>query len=360
VGLLSWLGWGAVPLLNRPLDVAAWDAAPNSLVPVVLSDMFGDELPPDSIPLTRAEALTVPAVAAAQQTLVGTFGGLTLTASGGAADSVQPRWLTNTDRNTQSAYLRLTRTLADFMFLGFSLWRCNPGSDGFPLGAWHVPFGKWEFDDRDTILIDGEPVDEAEIIFFESMVPGVLNISTRTLHAAIEIERTIAERARVSVPLTTLENTGSDDLSPEEVTDLLEQYKAARASRDGSTVSYIPSGLKLGVLEDPESAWLLEARNAIVSDVAKFTGIPSTQLEGTSSVDSLTYNSALAQLAALTTQTAALYLDPIEARLSMGDVTPNGQTVKFDRSPLTAMVAASATKTQTNAGAPAAQEAINA
>lgn len=349
-GFLSWLGWGVVPRTQgRSFDVAAWDASPNNLIPVVLSDIFGED--PETIPLTRSEALTIPAVAAAHDTLVATFGNLTLVASRGGAQlsaQQQPRWLTQTDKGAQPHYLRDARTIVDFLFLGFSLWRCTRGADGFPSAAWHVPFGKWEFDDAGTILIDGSPVDETTVIFFESMVPGLLNTATRTLRTAIEIERTVHERAKVAVPTTLLKNTTTNELEDDEVATLLEQYRKLRASRDGSTVGYVPVGLDLLVLEEPVSNWLLEARNAVVTDVAKHTGIPSAQLEGTSSIDSLTYATVTGQLALLVKQTARLYLDPIEARLSMSDVTPNGQTVAFDKSPLDEMLAAtSATDTQT-------------
>lgn len=359
MGLLSWLGWGAVPLeqVGRPLEIAAWDAGPNSMVPVVLTDIFGDDT--IELPLTRSEAMTVPAVAAAHLTLVSSFGNLELRASGGAADGAggQPRWLTMTDKGAQPAYLRNARTIIDFLYIGFSLWQCTRGTGGMPTAAWHVPFGRWEFDDQGTILIDGEVVDADEVIFFESLVPGLLNVATRTLRTAVEIEKTIAERARVSVPTTLLKNTTDTELEDDEVSELLAQYRTLRASRDGSTVGYVPSGLDLSILEDPASAWLLEARNAVVTDVAKHTGIPSAQLEGTSSIDSLTYATVAGQLALLLKQTSKLYLDPIEARLSMSDVTPNGQVVRFDKSPLDEMLESASATDPAESAAPTAPAA---
>lgn len=323
--------------MGRPLTVASWDAPPNSLASVVVSNIFpeGTELP-----LSRLEALTVPAVAAAQQTLVASFGNLTLVAErGGKNLDTQPRWLTNTDKGAQPAYLRNARTIVDFMFNGCSLWGRVNGADGSPLGAYHIPHWAWSLDENRTILVNETPVDESSIIFFESMVPGLLNVASRTLRTAVEIERTVHERAKVAVPTTLLKNTTDTQLDPDEVTELLAQYRKLRASRDGATVGYVDAGLDLVVLEEPVGNWLLEARNAVVSDVAKHTGIPSTQLEGTSSIDSLTYATEKGQLANLLQQTARLYLDPIEARLSMSDVTPNGQLVRFETQPLDQMLA---------------------
>jgi hypothetical protein len=355
MGFLRFLGWGATPSVSRPLAVASWTGGENNLLPIVVSDIFGDDV---DLPLTRAEALTVPACAAAQQTLVASFGNLGLVADrNGAPLASQPRWLTNTGKADQPTYLRNARTIVDFLFLGFSLWGRANGSDGFPTAAWHVPFGRWTFDDNDVILIDNEPVDETEIIFFESMVPGLLNVASRTIRTAVEIEKTISERAKVSVPTTLVKNTTTDELTQEEVDRLLEQYRKARASSDGSTVAYVPSGIDVEILADPQEQWLLEARNAVVTDVAKHTGIPSSQLEGTSSIDSLTYATEQGQNARLLQQTARLYLDPIEARLSMSDLTPNGQSVRFETQQLDQMLADTAPAANTNPEVPSGTEA---
>lgn len=350
MGLLNWLGWGVTPrVVGRPLALGTWEGE-NNLLPIVISDIFGEDV---ELPLTRAEALTVPACAAAQQTLVASFGNLGLVADRtGSPLPSQPRWLTNTGKPDQPAYLRNSRTIVDFLFLGFSLWGRANGADGFPTSAWHVPFGRWTFDDNGVILIDEEPVDETEVIFIESMVPGLLNVAARTLRTAVEIEKTISERAKVSVPTTLVKNTTDTELTQVEITDLLTQYQTARASRDGSTAAYVPSGIDLEILTDPKEQWLLEARNAVVTDVAKHTGIPSSQLEGTSSIDSLTYATEQGQNARLLQQTARLYLDPIEARLSMADVTPNGQTVRFETQQLDQMLADTAPATNTTTEVP--------
>ncbi|QDZ14241.1 hypothetical protein [Humibacter ginsenosidimutans] len=336
VGLLNWLGFGLVPSAVPPLQIAAWDAPANNLAPVMLlEDLFGDEVPSDQMPVSRPEALTIPSVSAGYATLVSAFGNLQLSAKRNGTTAVkQPTWLTQTGKGQQPWYLRNSRTLADFMFLGFSLWQCTRGADTFPLNAWHVPYGKWTWDDDGTILIDEQPVPAETVILFESMLPGLLNTGTRTLRQALEFEHTVAERARVSVPLTKLVNKGDTEPDQREMTTLLTGYKQARQSRDGSTVAYVPSGFDLVTEGEPAGQWLLDARNAVAADVAKHIGVPASRLGSTSAIDSLTYSTELGQFTDLLTQTAHYYLDPIEARLSMGDVTPNGQTVEFDKTPL--------------------------
>jgi hypothetical protein len=175
MGLLNWLGFGLVPSAIPPLSIAAWDAPANSLSPVILlEDLFGDEVPHDQMPVSRPEALTIPAVAAGHATLISAFGNLQLSAmKSGTTVAKQPSWLTQTGKGQQPWYLRNSRTLADFMFLGFSLWQCTRGADTFPLNAWHVPYGKWTWDDTGAILIDDRPVDDTEVILFESMLPGL-------------------------------------------------------------------------------------------------------------------------------------------------------------------------------------------
>lgn len=331
---MQWLGFGLIPGAY-PTPIAAWDAPANNQAAILISDIFGRDIPQDLLPISRAEALTIPHVNAASTTLSGAFGGLTLVAQkAGSPLKGQPGWLTNTGKPSQSPYLRQSRTLHDFMFIGFSLWQCTRGADGYPLGAWHVPWGRWSFDDNGVILIDSQPVDQNNVILFESTLPGLLNVGTRTMRQALDFEHTIAERARVSVPLTTLTNTGGVEPDDIERKQLLDQYKQARASRDGSTVAYVPSGFELNQEPETAGAWLLEARNAVAADIAKHVGIPASRLGSTTAIDSLTYTTELGQMTDLMVQTAHLYLDPIEARLSMGDVTPNGQTVEFDKTPL--------------------------
>lgn len=340
---LSWLGWRSMPSLGVPLEIADWNAGPNQMASIVLSDIFGPDV---ETPLTRWQALTIPAVAAAQNTVAAAFGGLVLKAY--SADDPdgdplpnQPRWLTNTGKGEQPAYLRNTKTLDDFMFMGFALWQHRLGADGFPLASWHVPWGKWEFDDKGVILIDGNEVDPASVMLIESPLPGLLNVANRTLRGALDLEETIKERARNAVPMMLLKNTGDTDLLEDEVTDLLTGFRTLRQSHDGAAAGYVPANLALEILSEPDSAWLLPARNAYVADVARFTGIPTMQLEGVAGVNastSLTYRTETSNTATLVEETSKLYLQPIEARASMGDVTPNGTVVKFDASPLTGMV----------------------
>ncbi|WP_022899125.1 phage portal protein [Humibacter albus] len=351
MGLLNWLGFGLVPSAVPPLSVASWDAPDNSQAAIVLSDIFAETVSHDLMPISRPEALTIPAVAAAHTTLVSAFGNLQLVAKRGTPLPSQPTWLTQTGRGQQPWYLRNARTYADFMFLGFSLWQCERGADTYPTEAWHVPYGRWTWDDNGTILIDEQPVDADSVILFESMLPGLLNTATRTLHQALEFERTIAERARVSTPLTILRRTDDVDIDPTEVKTLLDGYKKAREARDGSTVAFVPSGYELTIEAEPAGAWLLEARNAVAADVAKHTGIPASRLGSTTAIDSLTYTTQLGEFTDLLTQTAHLYLDPIEARLSLGDVTPGGQTVEFNKTPLDAALLPVANQPQPDAAA---------
>lgn len=334
MSFLSWLGFGLAPTLTAPLPIAAWDVPANNQIGIVLSDIFGETISRDLLPVSRAEALTIPPVSAAHATITAAFGNLVLVAAGGAADTTQPGWLTETGRNQQPWYLRNVRTYADFMFLGFSLWMCKRGADGYPTNAWHVPYGKWGFDDTGTIMIEGESVDQNNVIFFESALPGLLNVGTRTLRQALSFEHTIAERARVSIPLATLTQTDDSPLDKSEIKEVVDGYRKAREARDGSAIAFVPSGFALAFEKEDAGTWLLEARNAVGADIAKLTGIPASRLGSTSSIDSLTYTTELGQMTDLMALTAHQYLDPIEARLSMGDVTPNGQTVTFDRTPL--------------------------
>lgn len=360
---LSWLGWRSVPSLGIPLEIADWNAGPNQMTSIVLADIFGSDV---ELPLTRWQALTIPAVTAAQNTITAAFGGLQLKAYPDNGDdkadplpfAAQPRWLTNTGKGEQPAYLRNSKTFEDFMFMGFSCWGLRRGSDGYPLAAWHMPWGTWEFDDNGVILVNGDSVDPKSVMLIESPMPGLLNIANRTLRGMLDLEETIKERARYAVPMMTLQNTGDTDPDDQEVRDLLAGFRTLRQSRDGAAAGFVPTGLKLEILSEPDSAWLLPARNAYVADIARFTGIPTMQLEGVAGVNastSLTYRTETSNTATLVEETSKIYLQPVEARVSMGDVTPNGTIVRFDTTPLLGMVDATrGIPTKTPSGAPPA------
>lgn len=296
---------------------------------IVLSDLIGVDI--ESFPLSRASALTIPAVAAAFNLLISIVSSLPLKAYGPDGELAdQPAWLYRT-ASGQSAYYRSALILEDLLFDGHSMLYVERGAEDRILSAIHVPVSDWKVE-KGKVYIWDRPVSEKQFIYIPSAYKGLLKIGNRTLRHALAIENTVASRAANPSPITVIRRTTDEDLLEEEVSDLLTQYRTARRSIDGA-VAYLPSGLELVTQEDDGyKAFLLEARNAVVSDVAKLTGIPSSLLEGSSSIDSLTYTTEKGQRSRLTDFSLRLWLDPIQHRLS--DEVPRGSDIRFDLSEL--------------------------
>lgn len=330
---------------NRmPGGLATWqtDGPPLNIQTLTLNNLYPG-IDVDELPMFRVEAQTIPAVMAIQNLLTAALGPLNLqTVDASDTDTVmptQPSWLTRCDRDPQqNTLLRMSRTVKDIYYNGISLWTVDSRDNKqYPLSMTHLPIERWTIDDY-GIEIDGNPVtDPMSYIIFEGVFEGILTVGGRTLRTARDIERTIRSRARVAMPTQALKNqdaTGMTEPDPDELQTMLKDYTDARRSLNGAVV-YVPGGYDLVNLEDFEQNWLLPARSAVVDDMAKITGIPSGLIEGSGN-GSLNYTTELGQLSRFLLFNVKNFSDPITARLSMGDVTPRGTSVKFDVSQLEA------------------------
>ena len=293
---------------------------------IVLADLIGVD--PDSFPMSRSTALTLPAVSAARNLLVSIVASLPLKAYGTDGElEDQPAWLYRSAAG-QSAYFRMALIVDDLLFHGHTMLAVTRGAEDRILSAIHVPVSDWKVEKGKVYLWD-KPVTEAEFIYIPSPYDGLLNVANRTLRQALALENTIAARGDNPTPVTVIRRTTDEDLTQEEVDDLLTQYRAARRSNVTGPVAYLPAGLEL--VQQPDEgykAFLLEARNAVVSDVAKFTGLPSALLEGSSTIDSLTYTTEKGQRSRFVDFSLRMWLDPIQHRLS--EEVPRGTDIRFD------------------------------
>lgn len=325
---------------NRTLsELATWqgDTPPLTVQKLTLSNLFPG-VDADALPMIRLEAQTIPGVMAIQNLLTAAIGPLILQAVD-AKDlekvlPTQPAWVTRIDRGAQNPFLRLARTAKDLYYEGTSLWTIDAkDGKGYPLSLSHLPFERWEYDEHGVVLIDETPTQFADVVIFEAAFEGLLLVGGRTLREARDIQRTIRSRARTQVATQILKNMGTDAEPTEtELQDMLKTYTDARHSLDGA-VGYVPLGYDLVTVTDSPNNWLLEAREAVIADLAKIVGIPSGLIEG-AQFGSLNYTTELGQLSRFTDFNIKNFTEPINARLSMGDVTPRGTAVRLDISAL--------------------------
>lgn len=281
-----------------------------------------------SLPLSRAQAITIPAVSKARNLLVGTIAKFPLRAlDENGLSATQPEFLYRSSTSV-TPYERMAWTVDDLIFYGVSLWVVERDADGLITEAAWVPSSTWTITDG-WILIDGKAVNESDVILFNSPFEGLLNLGGRTLRGAIDTESAWVGRARNPIPMTELHQT-DDSLTPEQVQKFVKAWSAARRSVDGA-VGYTPEGIEIRVHGEVRADLMVEGRNAIRTDVGSFVNVRASMLDGTAGVDSLTYTTNEGEKNSFYDFDLPFWTDPIEARLSMDDVIPSPERIRFDK-----------------------------
>jgi len=313
------------------------------LTRVAVTDMFGEPLLDG--PLTRGECMGIPAIARGRHKLVTAIarGVLTQLAGDTPADPA-PRWLSSTSGATSPQH-RIVWTVDDLIFGGWSLWAVSrEGSDPFdPItDAGRAPRDSWQLDDSGVVQIknaDGDWVDVEDpstVILIPGFHEGLLSYGTRSIRAAIDLERSAAARARNPIPALELHQTTDDELTPDEIDDLVDAAVEALSS-DGPAVIYTPKSVELNAHGTAEPTLMIQGRNAAAIDAARLVGLPASTIDASNVNSTLTYETTEGRNLEYREDSVSLYADPIAARLSMDDVCPPGQRIAFDFSALTAL-----------------------
>lgn len=307
--------------------ISPWSGHPGHLSPVVVADVFPDAA---TLPVTRTEAMSVPAVAKARHVLVTHLADVPLVALRGEDElpaEDQPTFLQRTD-GPLSPWHRMAWTVDDLLFYGWSLWSCQRGAADQVLSADRVPFDAWWFEDDGTITVEGAAAAAGEVILFPGPFEGLLCTAARTIRAAKNTETAWAGRVRNPIPAVELHQVTDDVLTDDEISGLVEAYCTARTDPNGAVV-YTPAAVELRTHGQASADMLIEARNAVRIDVANFTGIPGAALDGALSTASLTYVTQEGKLSELG-DALRMWASAVQQRLSQDDVVPRGQRVRFD------------------------------
>lgn len=330
MGVFQTLGLLPKAGMMAPRSIASpWTE--SQLQTIVWSDVMGDEV---TLPLSRAEAMQVPAVARARTLICSTIARYPLIAldrNGPLSPEKQPTWMYST-AGALSPQLRCVWTLDDLFFYGASLWWVTRGSDGQILTADRIPWESWAIDAAGAIHVNGVPVNARDVIYFPSHVEGILEAGRTAIRSASKIMRSVERRASNPVPVMEIHELESDDLlTSVEAKQVVTDYNKARRDPEGATV-FTPTNIELKPHGDKADAGaLVEARNASRLDIANLAGVPASMLEGSSAGASLTYVTTEGKRSELVEYGVQPYADTFTARLSMDDVVPRGQRTRLDQ-----------------------------
>jgi hypothetical protein len=298
----------------------------SQLTGLVWSDIFDHE----NMPVTRAAALRVPAIAAARNRVIEKLAGRPLvdfTVTGRETD--QPLWTSRTDSPlAMSPWHRMAATLDDLMFYGWSLWAVERSSTGSITQALHVPFERLSAQLDGTIQFDGEQVPADQVLLIPGPHEGILNCATDTIRAGLDLERAWRSRARNPAPNIILEEREDNGMTLDEARPYVEAVAKARRNPDGA-VMFTPYKINARIEGNAGESFLESARNAIRIDVAAYFNLTAQSIEASKNESTLTYETAeTADRQA--TDRMAFWSEPIEHRLSLDDVVPRGHRIRFN------------------------------
>lgn len=327
-------------IVPAPTLASPWYAS-NHLGNVVWSDLFGTE----DLPITRAEAMAIPAVARARNVVATTLGRLPIRAGRLMVDAdgaetftphaLQPTVLVQPD-TAQARYVTLTWLVDDLIFEGLS-WLLTTEwlTSGHPNHVRRIHPGGVQVDGRGTVRVYGEVVDPARVIRVDGPHEGVLNFGGRTLRMARALERSAARFARNPVPAIELHQTDDRKMSPGEISELISAWARAREGENGG-VAYTSRNIEAKPHGLPAEHLLTSGRNAQAIDAARVIGVPADVVDATPEEASLRYTNVEMRGRNLIDYGLAAYAAAVEGRLSMDDVLPHGTTVRWDLSSITA------------------------
>jgi hypothetical protein len=364
VGVLDLLSGRTRGLLSRSLNLPfnPYTDAPG-FQSVVADDLFPEEFKAN-MPISRDLAISIPAVSKARNLLVATIASKPLVALGntwrvpdatelttlspslidsrGMTQAIkdQPTWLYRTN-GPVSPYERMAWTIDDCVFNGVSLWLLERGAATEGEARRPITNAEWcppqhwsigEVDGHLAVLYgtDGEhtPIPEDRYMLINSPFEGLLNVGRRTLRGAVGIEESWVGRAKNPIPMIDLHRE-TDDMTDDEVDDMVAKWATARTNPNGAIGSTPPS-VSPQVYGELEPALYTEGRNSIRTDVGSFLNIRAAMLDGTTGIDSLTYTTKDGERNLFYELDLPFWTDPIVARLSLDDIVPRGTRIRFD------------------------------
>jgi len=331
-------------------QVQAWTT--STLDAVVWADILGA----DALPCSRAEAMSVPAVARARHLTAGTAAPLPLRTYKGAAEAPLPYWCQGSDGQTgtltpaeldrfgieaQSPYHRMLWTIDDHVFYGESLWLVTDVElDGRPRRMVRVPWDCWArqpVEDRAGAYLftdaAGVPIDRP-VVYLPGPHEGILNFAQRSIKGAVSLELSALDIARRPFRIE-LHQTSDITLTPAERTELIGATR--QALQDNNSILFTNSAVETKDHPIDSAELLIEGRNAAALDIARDVSMPAAMLDASTPGASLEYATLTGRNQQWLDYGLSLYLDSVAARLSMDDVVPAGQRVGFDTSTLTAL-----------------------
>ena len=321
----------------------------SDLQRIVFEDIFGEEIPQN----TRSVSMRIPAVARARGLLVSTIARLPMVQLGvdeqippltdaaarAAFRDAQPTWLYRSDDGTSPQH-KLAWTVDDLIFYGWSCWWRTNGADGFPLSTQRINMGDWQVTaDGKVEVVGHENVKSSDVILIPGFHEGILSYGAEPLRDARQLYAVVRQRLASPIPPINLHQVEGEPLTETEIDALIDRWVTARNNPTNGGVGYSNKAIEVIELTGgDDSALMIEARNAAAVDMARMIGVSAGMIDATAPKASLNYETQSGRNQEFVDLDLQQYIAPIEARLSMDDVSPRSKHVAFDLTNYTAPV----------------------
>jgi len=288
--------------------------------------------------IDRSDAMQVPAVSRARNIIAGTIATLGLKCYNDlTGEHILGRSILKQPDPALPMAVTMAWTVEDVLFHGRAFWQVLNVSleDGRPTEARRIDPTRVTFttDLNTQEIVNGFYIEGAllpvagigSLIMFSGLDEGILNRGGRTISTALKLEEAVQRMATEPNPTMVLKNTGVD-LPPEQVSSLLASWKQARATR---STAYLSGPLDVTTFGyDAGQMQLAESRLNTAAEIARMCNIPAWYINAESA--SATYSNVSQERRSLVDFSLKPFMSVIAERLSMNDITPRGQVVRFD------------------------------
>ena len=246
-----------------------------------------------------------------------------------------PLWLEQPDIR-QPRSVTIAYTVDSLLFYGVAYWRVTSlyADDGRPSGFEFIPNTRVTVttnqygDEVEYYSVNGVRVPMGGIgslVTFQSLLPGVLQTGGRTIQAALDIQKAAAVAAATPMATTILKNTGAD-LPEAQIQGLLAAWKSARQNR---STAYLTSTLEAqNIGFSPKDMTYNESSQYLSTEISRLMNVPSFMISADMN-NSMTYQNILDARKEFMAYSLQPFISAIENRLSMDDITRQGNIVRF-------------------------------
>jgi HK97 family phage portal protein len=289
-------------------------------------------------PIDRQAAASVPAVSQCVSLIKGTISGIPLevySSSTGEELQTYPAWIKQPDSRAPRS-LTIAWTVDSLIYFGQAFWQVEsvfaddqrPASFKFIQNSHVSTKMDAKSQQIDYYMVDGTRVPDSGIgslVTFQSFDQGLLMRGQRTINSAINVENAVSVAMTSPQPTGYLRNNGAD-LPDNSIQALLNTWLNARKTRSvaylTSTLEYVPTSYS------PSEMSYNDSSEQMAAQIARLLNIPAQMINAEHNRSS-TYQNVLDARKEFLAYTLAPYINCIEDRLSLDDLTPRGQVVRF-------------------------------